>query len=198
MTGLYLIRHGRTDWNDSKRFQGHADPPLNDQGRQQGREIAQALQAVPFVAAYSSDLRRARQTAQALVNLTGLPLRFDQRLREIALGEWEGLTLTEIQARYPTLWEQWTHVPSTVRLPGGETLAQVEKRLTAALDDVAALHRGTVAVFTHGIPVAIVRCRVQGLPLDRYWDVVPENGAWEIVQWPPAAPGGPLCQDPLL
>jgi len=184
MTTLFLVRHGRTDWNDTLRFQGHADPPLNDQGRQQARVIAQALQSVPFAAVYSSDLRRARQTAQALVNLTGLPLRFDRRLREIHLGDWEGLTLSEVQVRDPGLWQQWQRTPSSTGPPGGETLAHLETRLTAAWDDIAAAHTRPVAVFTHGLPIAIARCRTRGLPTDRYWDVLPDNGTWEIVQWP--------------
>lgn len=184
MTLLYLVRHGRTDWNDAGRLQGQSDPPLNERGRQQAREAAAALEGIPFQVVYSSDLRRARQTAQELVVRTGLPLRFDRRLREIALGEWEGLTVTDIASRWPALWEGWTRCPSRVRPPGGEGLLELEVRIRAALDEIASRHDGMVAVFTHLLPIALLRCRAAGLSLDRIWEVLPDNATWEVVTWP--------------
>jgi alpha-ribazole phosphatase len=185
MTTLYLIRHGRTDWNDAGRYQGQADPPLNAQGRAQARALAQALRSVPFDAIYSSDLARAHETAQALAEVTGLSVQLDPRLREIHQGEWEGLLASEIQARYPALWEQWHRAPLTVRLPGGETLQELEARFTAALDDISAAHpEGTVAVFLHKIAIALLRCRIRGLSLNRFWEVIPDNAAWDVVTWP--------------
>ncbi len=184
MTLLYLVRHGRTDWNDTGRFQGQSDPPLNERGRQQAREVATALAGIPFQAVYSSDLRRARQTAQELVARTGLPLRFDRRLREIALGEWEGLVAVDVASRWPALWEAWVRRPSTVRPPGGESLLELEARIRAALDEIASRHRGTVAVFTHSLPVALLRCQAAGRPLDDIWELLPENATWEVLVWP--------------
>ncbi len=185
MTRLYLIRHGRTDWNDAGRYQGQADPPLNAQGRAQARALAQALRSVPFEVIYSSDLARAHETAQALAEVIGLPVHLDPRLREIHQGEWEGLLASEIQARYPHLWEQWHKAPLTVRLPGGESLQELEARFTAALDDISAAHpEGTVAVFLHKIAMALVRCRLRGLSPNRFWEVIPDNAAWDVVTWP--------------
>lgn len=185
MTTLYLVRHGRTDWNDAGRYQGQADPPLNAEGRRQARALAQALRHVPFDAIYSSDLARARETAQALAEVTGLRVQLDPRLREIHQGEWEGLLARDIQARYPALWEQWHKAPLTVRLPGGETLQELEARFTAALEDISAVHPGgTVAVFLHKTAIALLRCRLRGLSPNRFWEVIPDNAAWDVVVWP--------------
>ncbi len=183
-TRLYLVRHGRTDWNDQGRHQGQADPPLNAQGHRQAEAVAEALASVPFDALYSSDLARARQTAEALARRLGLPVRLDRRLRELAQGAWEGLPATEIAARYPDLFALWRTAPSRVRPPGGETLEELLTRVTAALDEIAARHPGgQVAVFTHKLPIAVTLCRLQGLPLDRFWDQIPENGAWVVLEW---------------
>jgi probable phosphoglycerate mutase len=184
VTLLYLIRHGRTDWNDAGRLQGQSDPPLNELGRQQARKAASALEKIPFQGVYSSDLRRARQTAQELVERTGLPLRFDRRLREIALGDWEGLAAVDIAARWPNEWQVWLRHPSLARPPGGESLPELEARVRAALDEIAARHDGPVAVFTHLLPIALLRCRAAGRPLDHIWDLLPENATWEVLPWP--------------
>lgn len=185
MTSIYLVRHGRTDWNDEGRWQGQADPPLNVLGRQQALETAQTLRSVHLDAIYSSDLARARQTAQALAELLGIPVQLDARLREINQGEWEGMLAAEIQARYPHVFAQWNSAPQTMRLPGGETLHELETRFTAALDDMTAAHAGgSLAVFTHKLPIAIVRCRLHHLPLAHFWDMIPANAAWELVEWP--------------
>ncbi len=185
MTLLYLVRHGRTDWNEEGRYQGHLDPPLNAKGREQARTMVQALRQVPFAAIYSSDLQRARETAEALAAGRNLSVRLDPRLREIDVGEWQGLLFTDIMARDPELFKRWDQAPSTMRLPGGETLAEVEARVWAALDDIAAAYPvETVAVTAHGVVISIVRCRLYGRPLDKIWKMKMENAAWEVVEWP--------------
>jgi alpha-ribazole phosphatase len=187
MTTLYLIRHGRTDWNDEGRYQGQCDPPLNALGRQQAQELAAALHAVPWTALYSSDLARARQTAQSLGDLTGLPVRLDARLREIDMGQWAGKLFSVVRAGDPELYAQWRTVPVQVRPPGGESLHELAARLAGALHAIAAAHPDeTTAVFTHGAAIATVRCLVRGLPLDSVWQMILENASWEVIQWPTA------------
>src|SRR4030067_2492051 len=97
---LILIRHGETDWNVDGRWQGQADVPLNARGIAQAEETAQSLSNVKFAAIYSSDLARARQTAEALSRIVGLPVQTDARLREIHQGAWQGLRVPEIEAQY--------------------------------------------------------------------------------------------------
>lgn len=185
MTTLYLVRHGRTDWNDEGRYQGQSGPPLNALGRQQAQELAAALRDVPWTALYSSDLARAQQTAQALSDLTGLPLQLDARLREIDVGQWSGKRFQIIRASNPELYAQWQTVPAQVRPPGGESLHELAARLTEVLGDIAAAHPdGTAAVFTHGAAIATVLCLVRGLPLDNFRSMILENASWEVIQWP--------------
>jgi broad specificity phosphatase PhoE len=185
MTALYLVRHGRTDWNDEGRYQGQCDPPLNHLGRQQAREVARGLRDVRLAAIYSSDLRRAQQTAQALGKLTGLPVHLEPRLREIDLGAWAGQLVSTIRTAEPELFARWRGAPASARPPAGETVPELAARIVAVLDDIARTHPdAAVAVFTHGAAIAAVRCLVGGLPLDHIWIMLLENASWEVVQWP--------------
>ena len=96
VTELIVVRHGETDWNRDGRYQGHADPPLNDAGREQARELARALADQPLDVAYTSDLRRAAETARIIVDGREVKLVEDPGLREIDVGSWSGLTRAEI------------------------------------------------------------------------------------------------------
>lgn len=98
---VLLARHGETDWNREHRWQGHADPPLNARGHAQAGALAKQLAPASPRAVYSSDLGRARATAEAVAERIGVTVSLDPRLREVDVGEWSGLTSTEVQARYP-------------------------------------------------------------------------------------------------
>ena len=185
MTTLYLIRHGRTDWNEEGRYQGQCDPPLNALGQQQAQEAAAALGDVPWTALYSSDLARAQQTAQVLSDLINAPVQLDPRLREIDVGQWAGKPFHIIRSRAPELYAQWRTVPEQVRPGGGESLHELAARLVEALDEIAAAHPdGTTAIFSHGAAIATIRCLVASRPLNEFWELLPHNATWEVVQWP--------------
>jgi probable phosphoglycerate mutase len=145
---ILLVRHGETDWNRERRWQGHADRPLNDTGRAQARELAERLAAEPLEAIYSSDLARARETAEIVASRLGLPVGIDPRLREVDVGEWSGLTMAEVELRFPAGIRR--------RLDGGtgwdrgETYEQMAERVVAALHDIAAAHDGRVLAVSHG------------------------------------------------
>lgn len=142
------MRHGSTDWNHLKRAQGHADIDLNEEGRRQAAETAKQLADHPIEAVYSSDLRRAVDTARPIAETHGLDVRTDARFREIDQGEWEGLHTDEIRDRWPTLWGPHRHYSAR---PGGESPQQVRARALAALKDVAAEHGdASVVVVSHG------------------------------------------------
>jgi broad specificity phosphatase PhoE len=151
-TTLLLARHGETDWNRERRWQGHADPPLNDSGREQARALARELAAVRPSAVYTSDLARSYETAAIVAGKLGLPVRADARLREVDVGEWSGLLWSEIEERYPE--------GAARRLAGGtgwehgEEYSAMAERVVAALLEIAAAHDGgRVLVVTHGGPV---------------------------------------------
>ncbi len=166
MTTLLLARHGETDWNLERRWQGWADPPLNETGRAQARELALELRDTPFDAAYSSDLLRAHETAEIVAAPHGVPVVTDKRLREIDIGSWSGLLHTEIEERYP----------GGVR-PDGETTEQHGERVRAAVEEIARANLGRrILIVTHGGSIRVLR----GGPGDEPSAWVPNCGVLEL------------------
>ena len=146
MTTLLLARHGQTDWNLDHRWQG--DPPLNDSGRDQARLLAQLISPEPLDGLYSSDLGRARETAEIIAEQLGLQVQLDSRLREIDVGEWAGLTSAELERRYASGFQR--HLEGGSCWEHGESYEAMVARVTAALHSVAAAHQGGhVLVVTH-------------------------------------------------
>lgn len=134
---IYLVRHGETDWNRDRRWQGHTDVALNEAGRRQARELAEALRDAGLTHASSSDLSRARETAQIVASTLGLSeVSVDPRLRERAFGVFEGLTEHECIERYP---EQWASYRSDLRRPppGAEEYEAVAQRMHEAVQSLA-------------------------------------------------------------
>jgi probable phosphoglycerate mutase len=150
-TRLIAVRHGETAWNVQTRLQGQLDVPLNERGRVQARHAAAALLHEAPDALYSSDLGRARETAQALAALTGLPLHEDAGLRERHFGIWQGHTYAEVEAGWPELSELWRKRDPSFGPPEGETLQGFFERCVATLTRLAQAHPGqTVVLVAHG------------------------------------------------
>ncbi len=155
MTTLLFARHGETDWNREGRFQGHADPPLNEAGRAQARELAERLQDVPLDAVYSSDLRRAHETAEIIAAAKGLPVVVEPGLREIDVGSWSGLTRSEIEERFPGAEHH-----------DGETREEHLERVVATVDRIARAHPGErVLIVSHGGSLRVLRRHAIGEPV---------------------------------
>lgn len=181
MTRLILIRHGETDWNVQGRWQGHTDIPLNQNGHEQSRQLANDLKNDHIDAIYTSDLQRARQTARLLSEEKGVAIQVDPRLREINLGVWEGLTRPEIEENYLKELEERRIDQFNVAAPEGETGAQVQKRSLAAIGDIMSRHpTGSVAIIAHGYTLAVLRAHFTGVPFERVRELIPANG--EIIE----------------
>lgn len=164
MTTFLLVRHGETDWNRQRRFQGHADPPLNERGRSQARELAAVLAGEDLRAVYASPLRRASETAGIVARALGLEVRLDRRLMEIDVGSWSGLTRTEIEERFPQAFARWR--AGGRGWDAGETYGQLTERVLEALHEIAALHPGeSVLVVGHGGTVRSVLAHAARLDL---------------------------------
>lgn len=157
VTTVYLLRHGETDNNIIRRFQGLADTPLNERGRRQARLLGEALADVPLTAVYSSFLSRAKETAQAVAAFhPGLEVRVLPGLEEGDVGRIQGLTMEEIAARFPDTYYAMGHAPATLQYPGGENARQICDRAQKALGAVVAENPGrTVAVVSHGF---VIKC----------------------------------------
>ena len=176
MTCLILIRHGETDWNVEGRYQGQSDVPLNDRGRRQSAELAAVLREREPSVIYCSDLRRAGESAEILGRALGLCVYQDSRLREIHLGSWEGMLFEDIQTKFSELLKLRKLDPRTVSAPGGETVEQVQIRVMAAIRDIVERHPNeTVAIVSHGLPLAILIAHDQDRPIEEVWDLIPQN-----------------------
>ena len=135
VTRLVLLRHGRTAWNAERRFQGQADPPLDEVGRVQAYEVSAVIAALHPHVLVSSDAARAMQTAERVGAATGLPVRTEVRFRERGLGHWEGLTRDEVAVRYPDEFVDWA-AGRDVSRRGGESREQVAERALAAFSEL--------------------------------------------------------------
>ena len=150
-TRVLAIRHGETAWNVDGRIQGQLNVPLNEMGRWQVTRLALAVADEGIAAIYASDLLRAMETAQAVSRGCGVGIVTDVGLRERGFGEFEGMSYTTINARWPEMAERWRRRDPSFGAPGGETLNQFFARSVAAASRLAALHPGeTIALVSHG------------------------------------------------
>jgi broad specificity phosphatase PhoE len=148
-----MVRHGETDWNRERRFQGHADTPLNDAGIAQVRELAERLSGESFSVAYTSPLRRASESAEILAARLGLEVRASEGLKEVDVGSWSGLTVAEVEARFPEGFARWANL-RTSGWEDGETYDDLAARVVVGLLDIAVRHPDElVLAVTHGGPI---------------------------------------------
>ena len=186
---VVLWRHGQTAWNLESRFQGQQDIPLDVKGVAQSEQAAARLAALRPTAILSSPLQRATRTAAALAEATGLTVSVDPDLTERGGGEWEGLTNREIRARYPEEYSRW-------QPPGGETSADVAKRVGTALDRAISgmPDDGPLVVVSHGAALRLGIAGLLALPEELWdrlgglsncnWSIVAEmrSGGWRLVE----------------
>jgi alpha-ribazole phosphatase/probable phosphoglycerate mutase len=167
VTTILIARHGQSDWNQEKRWQGHADRPLTDRGREQAQALADRLAHIELDAVYSSDLQRARDTAAVVAESQGLELQQLPDLREVDVGSWCGLTRDEAEERFPEGFVRWHD-----GYPGwedGETYEAMTERVLRAVDEIAAEHDGgRVLVVSHGGPIRAMHAAALGLDVHAY------------------------------
>ena len=185
MTHVILVRHGQTDWNRDRIFRGRADVPLNEAGREEARKLGKALKDVKIVAAYSSPLCRATETARLIlsahpsVQVTGHP-----DLTDIHYGEWQGLPLSEVKRRYADLYRRWCEEPHRVQLPGGENLDQGRARAVRALEEICAAHPDrTVLIVAHRVVNKVLLCAVLGVDNRHFWAIKQDNCAVNLFDY---------------
>jgi alpha-ribazole phosphatase len=184
---LILIRHGETDYSLARRYCGFSDPPLNDEGIQQSRQLAVRLKGMRIDKIYSSDLARARQTAEIVFPKDAIEPVADWR--EMNFGLFEGLTHEQIIHRYATLYRHWVDDPARVEPPEGEGLRDFSKRVREGISAVVSQHGGTtVAVVTHGGPIRIALCDALQLGLPMFWQVQQALGAWNAIDYAEGVP----------
>jgi probable phosphoglycerate mutase len=171
---LFLARHGETDWNAAGRWQGQTDVPLNEQGRAQAREIALRLRSEGIRSIATSDLLRARATAEIVAEELGLVVdHVHPDLRERRFGCFEGLTREEVAARHPEAWQRYVDDPGPAP-PGGESREELLARLLPAVSEAAARLEGRLLVVMHGGSMrALLAAHVGDMPR-------PSSAAWPL------------------
>jgi len=164
MTTVYLARHGESDWNVERRWQGHADRPLTARGREQAELLAGRLADVKLDAVYASDLRRAWETAQAVAATRGLEVVRLPELREVDVGSWSGCTRDECAERFPEAFARWQQGGSG--WDDGESYEEMGERIVEAIRTIAAEHPdGAVLVVSHGGPIRAVHAHALGVDI---------------------------------
>jgi broad specificity phosphatase PhoE len=171
LRGVLMARHGQTDDNRQPiRFQGFRDTPLNDTGRAQARELAAQIAARGdgIASLWSSDLSRARETAEIVGARIGLEPRLDARLREANRGEWEGYRFIDIERSDPARFAAWMRGGASWRFPGGESLREQQDRVLAALSEIHATAALPALVVCHGGCIRVVLCSRDPRGLDAF------------------------------
>jgi 2,3-bisphosphoglycerate-dependent phosphoglycerate mutase len=178
-----LIRHGQSTWNRDHRIQGQLDPPLSDEGRRQAEMVARRFAGRSFAGFYSSDLKRAFETAEAIGAAIGRKPEPEPLLREIFLGDWEGLRTEEIAERFPEAWASWVEEPDWDLVPGGEGGANFDARVGRALDGIFRRHsQGDVLVVTHGGVIQIALHRIVGRPPQGLFPFKIQNASISLIE----------------
>jgi probable phosphoglycerate mutase len=167
VTTLYLARHGESDWNVERRWQGNADRPLTDLGRRQAGQLAERLASTPLDGVYSSDLLRARETAEAVARRQGLEVRTLAALREVDVGSWSGLTREEVEERFPAAFATWRE--GGHGWVDGEAYEDMAGRVVTAVLEIAGSHPGgSVLVVAHGGPIRALHAVALGLDISEH------------------------------
>ncbi len=184
MTELLFIRHGETDWNRQGRFQGQIDVPLNLTGKAQAQRLAAHLMLEPHDALFTSDLQRARQTAEPLATAWARTPVALAGLREQNFGLLEGLDVPTIQAQHPLLWAGWLQQDADFAAPGGESQRQFHSRVLTAVRELAAAHAGRrLVVVTHGGVLDMLWRSAHQLPLSGLRECLIPNTGVNRLRW---------------
>ncbi|MBI4180669.1 MAG: histidine phosphatase family protein, partial [Chloroflexi bacterium] len=163
--------HGETEWNVAEIFRGRIDVELNETGLKQAALLAQYLSQTKIQAIYSSPLKRASQTAEAIARLHQLKVTIAPALIDFNFGQWQGLSVQEVKGRYPELFAEWVSHPDLTKIPGGESLKVVRERAMALLGEAIARYAGTVVLVSHRVVNKVLICALLGLDNSHFWQI---------------------------
>ena len=165
---IILIRHGETEWNKVRKYQGHMDIELNDWGRQQAGEAAKELANLDIDYFASSDLKRARETAEIIASFHNNNIKEFKELREMNFGEWEGKGFKEIKNDYPEDFQKWIEDPIKYSPPAGETLKEFQDRVLEGFNTILENDSYRNAIVTHGGVIMVFLATILEMPLINY------------------------------
>ena len=180
---LILVRHGKTDWNESGRCQGVSDVPLNSTGIEQAEKVAFSLKDERVDRIYSSDLARAKTTAEKIAVYHRIDINLRDDLREMNQGIFEGLDFSHIREKYSDILEHWRENPETLQLPGGEALSGVQQRALEAVADIRCRSGSqNIVIVTHNLVIGSLLCRFAGSSLRQFRDYMVDEASKSVVK----------------
>ena len=171
MTEIILVRHGETEWNVAEVFRGQIDIDLNEAGVKQAELLASYLSTSTIEAIYSSPLKRALKTAEIIANPHKLKVNVEPDLIDFNFGRWQGLSHEAVKEKYRELHTTWITHPEQVRMPDGETLEDVRKRVIRVIDKVIKKHKGTIITVGHRVVNKVMLCALLGLDNSHFWKI---------------------------
>jgi len=171
MTTIMLIRHGDTDWNVEEIFRGRVDVKLNETGIKQAQLLSKYLGDAPIGAVYSSPLKRAVKTAEIIAGPHNIGVKPSQELTDFDYGEWQGLSHKMVKEKYGATYNQWLRNPHWVRMPEGENLFDVRRRICKLINQITARHEGIVALVSHRVILKVIICALLGLDNSHFWNI---------------------------
>ena len=177
MVEIILIRHGETEWNAAEMFRGRADVPLSGAGLKQARLLGEYLRGEKIDVIYSSPLRRAVETAEAVAGYHGLTVNIVDNLNDFDFSSWQGLTLEEVKEKYGEIYQDWLDTPEQMKIPGGESLEDVKNRaLPFVQDAVMRCGEGKIALVSHRAVHKVLICALLRLDNSSFWSFKLDTG----------------------
>jgi probable phosphoglycerate mutase len=182
---LILVRHGETYWNEEKRVQGgDSDIELNDTGFEQARKLATFLRNEPIATILSSPLKRAIATAEVIASHHQLPIKIDERLSELKVGELEGVSVSNLGTTFSQFLIQWWQNRGSEVLPDGETLVELQQRAWKVIEGILQEHKdSTVVVVSHYFVILAIILKALDLPLDCFAKFRVDPGGVSIIEF---------------
>jgi broad specificity phosphatase PhoE len=178
MTEIILVRHGETEWNASETFRGRADIELNETGLRQAELLGKYLSVEKIDHIYSSPLKRAVRTAGAIAGFQKIKVENVENLIDFDYGEWQGLTVEQVQDRDDVLYQDWLDTPEQMRIPGGETLEDVLNRaMPFVVGSVMRCREGKIVMVSHRVVLKVIICALLKLDNAHFWDIRIDNAA---------------------
>jgi alpha-ribazole phosphatase len=181
-TLLYLMRHGAIASVKEKRFVGQIDPPLSPDGRNQSERQGRQLRDISFSQVWCSDLKRAYETASIVCRNRGLNLQPAPELREINLGQWDGMAMSQIRKHSPDLWQARGENIGHFRPPGAESFADLQQRAVPFIRRIAAQSAGNTLIVTHAGVIRVLLCQVLQMPLSHLFRFHLDYGGITLIQ----------------
>jgi len=183
MTEIILVRHGETEWNVAEVFRGQIDIDLNENGVKQAELLAGYLSTSTIEVIYSSPMKRALKTAEIIANPHKLKVNVEPDLIDFNFGRWQGLSHEEVKKKYGRLYATWITHPEQVKMPDGETLEDIKKRVILINNKIIKNHKGTIIIVGHRVVNKVMICAFLGLDNSHFWKIRQDTGGISIFSY---------------